>query len=694
MYLKSIQLREWKAYALARFDFPSPRPGKNVVLIGAENGFGKTSLFEAVVLGLFGKDGMPLIARAGFKDIGEERQNTTYKAFLEKAINRVAIRNGRTTSCSVTLSFGTGDEDEEIEIKRIWSFNDQGHFKPSDEEIQIFEGSKRKPVGPSIHYGDDRGDWFRDYIAKTFLPYYLAAFFMFDGEQVSTFAEREMGAQVRSGIQGLLGIPVLRELAIGLRDYAKNRRQDSPAASNTTLAKLETEREELNEKLATAQTRLDEVTPNLLSMSQERERITRELDSYGTGSQAQYQEQLTSLARYNAEAERAQETLHGLLGSDIALGLAGRPLRDDVKEQLRREQVREDWEAGKAQGDKNLQRFVSLFGTAVEKVDPVLAPDQVDGVKEVIGGCWEALWHPPPSDAAERVMHVHLTSSDRRRTTQKLDEIDDFGASQVLSLLDTIADNEGEASRIKESISRLEGIAPQLDEKRARLRDLNAEIDTANRDIGSLKNEVTGLTAQVESRNKSIANIGAQMDQAQPSLRRATRADRMAELIDEIVKEAVPSQIEEIANAMTEAHRMMAHKKDLVERVSIDEDCNVKLLNKNGDDIRDMDLSAGEKQIFTQALISAVAEVSGRTFPMLIDTPLGRLDVDHRRGVLKHLTQREGQVILLSTNTEVVGEYFDLIQPHLLKSMIIHHDHSEGVGNSTPKDGYFELGTR
>lgn len=413
---------------------------------------------------------------------------------------------------------------------------------------------------------------------------------MFDGEQVSTFAEREMSAQVRSGIQGLLGIPVLRELAIGLRDYAKNRRQDSPAASNTTLAKLETEREELNNKLATAQARLDEVTPNLLSMSQERERITRELDSYGTGSQAQ--------------------------------------------------------------------------------------------------------WHPPPADAAQRVLHVHLTSSDRRRTTQRLDEIDDFGASQVLTLLDSIADNEGEASRIKESIARLEGIAPQLDEKRARLRDLNAEIDAANRDIGSLKNEVTGLSAQVESKNKSIANIGAQMDQALPSLRRATRADRMAELIDEIVREAVPSQIEEIANAMTEAHRMMAHKKDLVERVSIDEDCNVQLLNKNGEDIRDMDLSAGEKQIFTQALISAVAEVSGRTFPMLIDTPLGRLDVDHRRGVLKHLTQREGQVILLSTNTEVVGEYFDLIQPHLLKSMIIHHDHSEGVGNSTPRDGYFELGTR
>lgn len=693
MYLKTIQLREWKAFALAKFDFPAPKTGKNIVLVGAQNGYGKTSLFEAVVLGLFGKDGMPLIARAGFKEIGEERQNTTYRAFLEKAVNNVAIRNGR-TSCSVTLTFGLDEEDEEIEIKRIWSFTDSGNFKPSDEEIQIFEGSKRRPVGPGHSYSDDRGEWFRDYIAKTFLPYYLAAFFMFDGETVSSFAEREMSAQVRSGIQGLLGIPVLRDLAIGLRDYAKSRRQDTPAGSDATLGKLEAEREDLNAQLATAQARLGEIEPNLLSMTQERERITRELDSYGTGSQAEFQEQLSNLARYNAEAEKAQEALHSLLGSDIALALAGQQLRRELKHQLGREQVREDWEAGKAQGDKNLEKFVELFGTAVTRVKPALKPDQVDGVREAIGGCWESLWHPPPNDAADHVIHIHLTPSERRRTMQKLDEIDDLGASPILSLLDTISDNEAEAARIKEGITRLEGVAPQLDAKRERLRNLLAEIDIANRDTGSLRNEVTYLTGQIENRNKVIANMGAAMDQAQPALRRATRADRVAALIDEIVQAAVPSQIDEIATAMTEGYRTMAHKKDLVERVTIDEACNVRLMNKRGDDVRDLDLSAGEKQIFTQSLISAVAEVSGRTFPMLIDTPLGRLDVDHRRGVLKHLTQREGQVILLSTNTEVVGEYFELVRPHLLKSMLIHHEHAEGVGTSSPVDGYFETGTR
>ncbi|MGU3541369.1 DNA sulfur modification protein DndD [Methylobacterium sp. A52T] len=690
MHLKSITLRDWKAYTVAKFDFPSPTPNKNLVLIGAQNGFGKTSFFEAVVLGLFGKDGMPLIARAAFADVGVERLTTSYRAFMEKAINRNAVRNGR-TSCSVTLLFGLDEEDEEeIEIKRIWNFSDNGTFKPADEEIQIFEGARRKPVGPHAYSGEDRVEWFRDYVAKTFLPYYLAAFFLFDGEQVSTFAEREMSAQVQNGIEGLLGIPVLRELAQDLRNYARDRRRETPSGSNSTLARLEQDREELNAKLAEAQAKLDAVSPNLLNMGQERERITRELDSYGTGSQAQLQEQLSSLNRYNLEAERAQEQLHTLLASDVALALAGRALRDETADQLRREEVREGWEAGRAQGDRNLERFVDMFAKAVTKIEPTLQDKQVTGVREAIGTCWESLWHPPPDDCADRIMHVHLTSADRQRTRQKLADVAELGAPQVLTLVDRVIDAEVEASKIKESISRLEGVAPQLEEKRDRLRTLNSEIDGANKEIGGLRNEVAGLTGQIETKNKDIARLGAQMDQAQPALRRATRGDRMAALIDDIVKEAVPSQISEIAAAMTAAHRTMAHKKDLVERVDIDESCNVRLLNSRGDDVRDLDLSAGEKQVFTQALISAVAQVSGRVFPMLIDTPLGRLDVAHRRGVLQHLIERKGQVILLSTNTEVVGEYYELVRPHVLRSYIVEHDHVDGVGSSVPRDGYFE----
>ena len=72
------------------------------------------------------------------------------------------------------------------------------------------------------------------------------------------------------------------------------------------------------------------------------------------------------------------------------------------------------------------------------------------------------------------------------------------------------------------------------------------------------------------------------------------------------------------------------------------------------------------------------------------DTPLGRLDIEHRKGVLNHLVQREHQVILLSTNTEVVGEYLREIAPHVQKKYLIHFERVGDIGQSSVSPGYFE----
>lgn len=64
MHIRSIRLRDWKAYVDATLDFPKPTKRRNVVLLGAMNGYGKTSLLEALVLCLFGKDGLGILARS------------------------------------------------------------------------------------------------------------------------------------------------------------------------------------------------------------------------------------------------------------------------------------------------------------------------------------------------------------------------------------------------------------------------------------------------------------------------------------------------------------------------------------------------------------------------------------------------------------------------------------------------------
>jgi len=688
MYISQITLRDWKAYTTANFEFPAPSSDKNIILIGAPNGYGKTSLFEAIVLGMFGRDGLPLIARSPFSGGDKDRLATSYKAFLEKALHRGATQAGR-NSCSVKLTF-IDDDDEPLEIQRIWHFNDAGIYRPQDEEIHIFQGTTRKAVGAGALQGNDRADWFREFIAENLLPFTLAHFFMFDGEQVSVLAEREMSAQVRSGIEGLLGIPVLKTLAKDLRAYAEVRRKDSPNVSDKTIEKLELDRHQLTFEHDKKVERYAEIEPTLTELKEEREHLTRELASFGAGSQALLQEQFEQIKNYERSIEQGRSQLEDLMMKDIALALSGLGLRESLKDRLASETVRERWESGRKQGDSNLERFIGAVDTGMEAIDPSLSESQRGGVLDSARAAWEKLWYPPPDNCAEDFLHPYLNELERSKVIDRLNELDELGAPAIVELLNVIATNEEALKRLQDEVTRTEAVAPHVDKKRERLTQLNGEIQQLDQEIGALKREMSALESQINQKNTDLTKLAGQWDQAKPSVRRAMRALKVASMVDDIVAKAVPSQIDAIAAAMTKAHRSMAHKKDLVERIAIDENCDVKLLNTDGMDLRGYDLSAGEKQIFTQALISAVSSVSGRGFPMVVDTPLGRLDIEHRKGVLNHLVQREHQVILLSTNTEVVGEYLREIAPHVQKKYLVNFERVGDIGQSSARPGYFE----
>jgi len=85
--------------------------------------------------------------------------------------------------------------------------------------------------------------------------------------------------------------------------------------------------------------------------------------------------------------------------------------------------------------------------------------------------------------------------------------------------------------------------------------------------------------------------------------------------------------------------------------------------------IRKQELSAGEKQIYAVSMLWALAKVSGRPLPMIIDTPLARLDRDHRTLLSQHYFPKAShQVLILSTDTEIDEQHFAMLQPAIARS--------------------------
>lgn len=102
-------------------------------------------------------------------------------------------------------------------------------------------------------------------------------------------------------------------------------------------------------------------------------------------------------------------------------------------------------------------------------------------------------------------------------------------------------------------------------------------------------------------------------------------------------------------------------------------------------------LSAGEKQLLVIAILWGIAKCSKRKLPVIIDTPLSRLDSKHRTALIqKYFPHASDQTIILSTDMEITKHYYELMKPNIGDEYtLIYDDESR---STMIKRGYFEEG--
>ena len=691
MYLRSVELINWRSYRNERFEFPRPHSGRNVVLVMAPNEYGKTSFFEAVTLGLFGRDGLVLVPRAraaAGNDTGD-RLTESYSRFLQGALHRRAAENGP-PECFVKLDW----EDETgnpIEIKRTWYFRaSDGTHKVADDQLQIYEGWERAPVAPPPTVSN-KDHWYREWIAQHFLQPSLAEFFLFDGEQVQRYADREMSSQVRKGIEGLLGLPILHNLKDSLARYAQNRRTNAAAPSDNTVRVVKADIERLEDLIDEMTAACDEANTQLPGLEIEIDELSRRLGGRDEGTVALIASLLEDERRHEEEARRAINDLMELIAGDIALAIAGAPLRERTIARLKAEAKRETWEAGRNEGNRNLDRFAADLYMRIRRLDPPIGVDHQEAVVEAAKAAWEALWCPPPDGCADDYLHVALTGATRAGTINHLVAVGRHSAAEASDQVQRFDAARTTAETKKRERLELQRIAPEVKKLTQRLSEFSEQRGRLVEQRDAAQRKIDAATAELGEKRAELGRYVLRMGKHAPALSYAAQADAYARLIDDLLRESVPFEVDEVAGEMTKAWKAMAHMSDRVERIEISPDCNVRMLAADGSDLHQIDKSAGASQVFTQALIAAVTKVSGRTFPFVVDTPLARLSRDQRLGVLKAFTDRTGQVILLSTDQEVVDDKLHAIRDRIVASYELKVTHDRGAAVTTVQDLDLEI---
>jgi DNA sulfur modification protein DndD len=139
-------------------------------------------------------------------------------------------------------------------------------------------------------------------------------------------------------------------------------------------------------------------------------------------------------------------------------------------------------------------------------------------------------------------------------------------------------------------------------------------------------------------------------------------------------------------------HKMQEDNSDFIEDSRVDilpdgKGLKVSILDSEGNEIPKESFSTGEKQIYISCLIKAILNESIQSYPIFIDTPLGRLDHEHIENILKnYYPNLSGQVVLLATNNEITPRRYNSIASKVSISYLITNENKK----SNFKQGYFQ----
>jgi len=177
---------------------------------------------------------------------------------------------------------------------------------------------------------------------------------------------------------------------------------------------------------------------------------------------------------------------------------------------------------------------------------------------------------------------------------------------------------------------------------------------------------------------------------ANPVKSDVARAERVCKLIDELIPSLYTLKTNRLATAMTTVFQKLSHKKQ-VARIEIDETGKSRLISYEGDEIS-FDKSAGEDQLFATSLLAGLAEISGIKAPLVVDTPLARLDSHHRKNILQYwISDKSRQVFLLSQDKEIDAQVYNELQNSIAQTYLLQHQQiGNGVGMTiATKNAYF-----
>jgi len=313
------------------------------------------------------------------------------------------------------------------------------------------------------------------------------------------------------------------------------------------------------------------------------------------------------------------------------------------------------------------------------------------------------------SDVIEEFMNFIKQQTDSIKV-EMLYDLPDFAYLQLVSLCDhKLMDVKKNTETLIEARQNNQSKADELDSY------LSVEIDEKAiskiyKRIMELEKQKTNLEVDLEECNKKRPKLNGEAILANSEFKRYVENmlsklevnddnDRIIkyshyanEILDEYKVRLQSQKISVLAETMTECYKKLANKKSMIYKIEMDpKTLDFYYLDESGSEVEKTKLSAGEKQLMVVSLLWALAICSKKKLPVIIDTPLSRLDSRHRISFIKtYFPHASDQTIILSTDSEIYGKYYDAMQENIGDEFTLRYDDDKKCTTIIP--GYFTEG--
>lgn len=625
------------------FLFTSNKP---IVLIGGMNGRGKTTFLEAVLLALYGANSVAYT----------ESKKRSYAQYLKSFVNK----NAEDKKCIVELEFEINNGlKENYIVKRAWNSID----KKTNQNIWVYKD------GVENEFLTQNWPMF----VENILPSALSSFFFFDGEKIAEMAVDSSNNQLKNAIRSMLGITVLDVLENDiLRNVKKINKEDINDKSSEMVQKLRDKKDQAVTELEKIDSEIEKLAHVLVEDNDKLESLHQLYNAKGGDALEKKQETILKRAALKSDLLSEENLLREIASNELPLVLVSDLLKN-IKLQATDEHNDMVMCEAVQQLDDIFDEFVNEY-----QGETKASLDFIEYVKKR----QESAQDPPVYSLSDQALFQANNLVEGLLDSSKIEAkrilIEKMKKQKQILELDSYLSldiNDKELQKVYRSIKKTE---EKLIKDQVKMSALEQKRSVAN-------SKVMNATSEFNKYVEAYLATAELRDSAERTIKYSNIA---LSILDRYQVELQKRKTDILAETITSCYKKLANKTNLINKIIMEADTlAIKYLSEDGKEVTQDSLSAGEQQLMVISILWALAICSKKKLPVIIDTPLSRLDSLHRTALINTYFPNAGeQTIILSTDSEIDGTYYDLMKENVGDEFTLKYD--EKTKSTSIERGY------